>query len=309
MNLRDIYYFQTLAETRHMGRAAELLFITQPALSKAIQRLEESIGASLFTRTTRRIELTELGTLLLERSFELRHLMEETTREVQGFATGYSGNIRLGCAPTMVKFYLPGIISRLLKDSPDVTIQLETGISGPLIEALKDRQLDFVLTHVTKQMAGFEVTPLVRDEMVVVARPDHPLFDRTPQVSDLAHYNWILPSASGSLPWLDALMAKHGCPAPKAQVEATSILYLPRLIAGTNLLSLMSRSNLSEEENHSIIREVPIAEARLERFFGIIVRKDGFLSPAAQKLLAMLRADSTLDGDLLTDTRWEAPGH
>lgn len=305
MNLRDIYYFQTVAETRHMGQAAELLFITQPALSKAIQRLEESIGGSLFTRTTRRIELTELGILLRERSFELRHLMEETTREVEGYASGYSGNIRLGCAPTMAKFYLPGFISRLLRESPDVTIQLETGISGPIIDALKDRRLDFALTHVTKPIAGFEVTPLIRDEMVVVARPDHPLFDRKPQVSDLANYNWILPSASGTLPWLDALMARHGCAAPKAQVEATSILYLPRLIAGTNLLSLISRRNLTEEESSSIIREVPIPEARLERLFGVVVRKDGFLSPAAQKLLSMMRTESTLDLNLLNETRWE----
>jgi len=83
-----------------MGRAAERLFLTQPALTKAVRRLEDSIGSSLFIRTGRRIALTELGKLLLERTCRLRRIMDDTTREVKGYADGLSGHIRLGCAPT-----------------------------------------------------------------------------------------------------------------------------------------------------------------------------------------------------------------
>ncbi|MDG6403215.1 LysR family transcriptional regulator, partial [Pseudomonas quasicaspiana] len=94
MDLRDLYYFETIADLGNLGRAGEKLHRTQPALSKSIQRLEETLGTALFFREGRRMRLTPAGELLLMRARLLRQGVQETRREIQDFAKGTVGNVR-----------------------------------------------------------------------------------------------------------------------------------------------------------------------------------------------------------------------
>lgn len=295
MDIRDLYYFQAIAECQHMGRAAERLFLTQPALTKAVHRLEESIGAPLFIRSGRRIALTELGRLLLERTYRLRQVMDDTTREVKSYAGGLSGHIRLGCAPTMAKYLLPKIMPDLLRQAPGVTMELHSSMSGQLLVALKEGLLDMAITHVTGPIPGYEVIPLVNDNVVVVAGKKHPIFNASYTIRDLDKYNWVLPRSSATRPWLGTVLARHNCPPPRAQVEATSILYLPRLIAGTELLSLLSRRNISGLEDGDLLREVALPETSLRRVFCLVYSKGSYLSPAAHRLIELLLEKSDTD--------------
>lgn len=301
MDIRDLYYFQSIAEHEHMGQAARSLFLTQPALTKAVRRLEESIGAPLFTRTGRRIVLTELGKLLLKRTYSLRQHMDDTAREIKSYAHGQSGLIRLGCAPTMTKYLLPEILPDFLREAPGVSIDLYSSMSGDLLSQLNDRVLDLAITHVTGPLVGYSVTPLVSDTIVVVAGRNHPIFRKKYTIGDVAQYSWILPRGSGARPWLRAMMAKYGYPAPVPQIEASSIIYLPRLISGTNLLSLLSRRNLVGLDDGGLLREVDLTEARLRRVFCLVHSADDYLSPAAQKLVDLLCAKRDSDVPAVED--------
>jgi DNA-binding transcriptional LysR family regulator len=292
LDFRDLVYFRTIAELGHMGQAAERLFLTQPALTKAMQRLEESIEGKIFLREGRGIALTELGRVLLERSRVIEQMMNATHGELRGFARGEAGHIRFGCAPTLAKYYLPEIMRQLLDQSPGVTIDLETNVSGPLLKALREHRLDAVLTHVTGPIDGFHVTPVMDDEVAIVASWSHPLAAREVQVPDLTHYNWVLPTKSAILPWLQDLFHRHGCPAPKAQVKATSILYLPSLIGGTQLLSLLSTKNLKDDVTGQHLTEINVAGERLRRSFAFVCRDPASLSPATRLLFDIIR-DST----------------
>lgn len=288
MDFRDLVYFRTIAELGHMGQAAERLLLTQPALSKAMQRLEESLDGKLFMREGRGIVLTELGHLLLDRSRVVERMMNDTHREVRGYAHGEAGHIRFGCAPTLAKYYLPEIMRQLLSESPRVTIDLETNVSGPLLMALREHRLDLVLTHVTGPIDGFHVSPVLNDEVAIVASWAHPLASREVQVADLTDYNWVLPTESAILPWLKDLFHRHGCPAPKAQVKATSILYLPSLIGGTQLLSLLSTRNLKDDVTGQHLTEINVAGERLRRSFALVCRSPESLSPATRRLFDII---------------------
>lgn len=297
MEYRDLVYFRTVAEAGHMGRAAERLFLTQPALTKAMQRLEQSIGGAVFERQSRGITLTELGRVLLERGRVIEQVMKETHREMRGYALGEAGHIRFGCAPTLAKHYLPAVMRQLLEQSPDVTLDLDTNVSGPLLEALRQQRLDLVLTHVDGQIEGFEVAPVLNDEVAIVASWDHPLAGRTSTVRDLTEYNWVLPAASGILPWLSDLLHRHGCPSPRAQVKATSILYLPTLIGGTQLLSLLSTRNLRDDVTGQHLTELNVEDARMVRKFGLVCRQRDSLSPAARNLREIILQNSDIKPD------------
>src|SRR5690242_4165693 len=107
MDVRDLAYFETIATTGHLGRAAEQLGRTQPALTKCIRRLESSVGSELFVRAGRRLKLTEVGEVLLSRASRLRSAMDEALREVTDLAKGVAGHVRIGAGATMAHHLLP----------------------------------------------------------------------------------------------------------------------------------------------------------------------------------------------------------
>lgn len=107
LHLRDLRFFEIVADLGHLGRAAEQLGRTQPALSKCIQRLELTVGGALFERAGRGIRLTPLGDVLLARARMLRNASQEALREVRDFNEGHAGHVRIGSGPVAADHLLP----------------------------------------------------------------------------------------------------------------------------------------------------------------------------------------------------------
>ncbi|KTB61175.1 LysR family transcriptional regulator [Pseudomonas viridiflava ICMP 13104] len=297
MDLRDLTYFETIAELGHLGRAAEKLNRSQPALTKSIQRLEESFGTRLFQRDGRRIKLTPVGELLQARGKELQQSIAQTQREVRDFASGMVGNIRVGCAATMAEYLMPKLTSALLQRTPDVTFKLVIGQDDLLREALRSGQLDMIICGLVPDSDDVTSFAVFEDEAVVIASKRHPIFKTSLQMSDLCAYRWVLPPASvSSRKWLDAAFAAHGLPLPTVQIEANSISLLPGLIAQSNLLSFIARESLEFGKTMQHLREVTLEQTTMKRTIGVTLRKGGYLSPAAEGMLQMLRDNG---GDFL----------
>lgn len=290
MDLRDLFYFETIAELGHLGQAAEKLNRSQPALSKCIQRLEESLGTRLFMREGRRIKLTPVGELLLARSKPLRQSIEDTRREVRDFASGASGNIRLGCAATMIEYLVPDLAATLIQQAPDITLSVVVGQDDVLQQALLAGQLDMAICPLGQTDPQLHNHPLIEDEAVVVASSDHPIFNAPFELSDLCKHRWILPPSTVSgRRWLDNVFHQHHLPPPFVQIETNSITLSPRLIARTGLLSFLTRESLEYGKGVAHLREVPLAQTTQKRAVGVSWRATGYLSPAAQKLVQILR--------------------
>jgi DNA-binding transcriptional LysR family regulator len=290
MDLRDLAYFETIAELGHLGQAAEVLHRTQPALSKCLQRLEEELQADLFARVGRRIELTPMGTLLLERARHVRRTMEETTRELNDFANGAIGHVRIGSAATTAEFLLPRVSEVLLKEAPAITMELQIGMNDVLHDQLRAGQLDLVIGPLVEEREGLIAYPIVDDAVVVVASRDHEIFRAESPTARLAQYRWILPARSvATRQWLDSAMTALGFPAPEVQIETNSISLLPPLIARTGLLSFIARRNLGEGKLGALLREVEEPALVMKRKFGVAYRAQGYLSPATVCMLNLLR--------------------
>lgn len=291
MDLRDLAYFETIAELGHLGRAAEKVCRTQPALTICVRRLEQELGAELFHRNGRRLELTPVGAMLLEHAREMRLSMAGGTRHLQDFVLGKSGNVRLGVAPTMTGVLLPPLMRALSQTAPDIALELVITAGVHLRQALRDQQIDLALLPVESREA-FAHYPLLEDEVVVVAGPRHPLLRKSdPQISDVAAYRWLLPVESAAAnQWLEATLTRHGQPSPLAQVRASSILYLPHLVLQSEMLTFLSRRNITNPDMPtSKLREVHIAELIMRRTFGLLHRPRGYLAPATRVLIDLIR--------------------
>ncbi|AVQ80951.1 LysR family transcriptional regulator [Variovorax sp. PDNC026] len=296
MDLRDLRYFEVMAELEHMGRAAERLHKTQPALTSCVRRLEEAYGATLFEKTGRGIRLTTAGRALLRWAQRTRFDVESARREIGDIGQGLSGQVKLGIVPTAAQFLLPPAARDLLKEAPGVTVRTTVALGDVLAPLLRSGDIDLLVGTEGPSEPGFTTRLLAEDQIVVAAIANHELFSKTKvTLRDLANYKWVLqPQGAPIRDWLDQTFDRHHLPRPVVQVESTMLLMLPALIGETGLLSFISRLHLQEGSSGARLREVKLRGTTMRRRMVVTFRESGYVSPAAQRLIALLARHARL---------------
>ena len=288
LDLRDLRYFETIAETGHVGRAAKKLFRTQPALTGAVRRLEETLGTTLFERAGRGIRLTAAGSALHARARALRIASEDTVREIGDLGKGLSGLVRIGTVPTVARFLLPPLCREMLKEAPGVTFRTVIGHDDALRANLKAGDLDLVVSFISHADGDIVSHGILEDDCVVVASRDHPLFRKRPRMKDLLEYRWVLGAPTvATRQWIEGAFHDRGLPPPTVQIETNLILLLPALIEQNRLLSFVSRRHLGAG---SRLREISLKETTMRRHFAVTYRKESYLAPAALRCVELLRS-------------------
>ncbi len=173
LNLHLLEQFVALARTKNFTRAADELHLSQPALSRAIQKLEDQLGAPLFERKPREVVLTDLGELLLERAKEILQLMEDTISELS--EAGRRGRIRLGAIPTIAPYFLPGLLHAFAKKHPDVLVVVQEDTTENLVRRCSHGEIDLAILAQPVIARHLEVEPLFEEELLLVVPVDHPL--------------------------------------------------------------------------------------------------------------------------------------
>ena len=292
MDLRDLRYFETIADKGHLGRAAKQLCLSQPALTGCIHRLEEAFGTPLFERVGRGIRLTPAGEVLLARARRLRVATDEIVHEMEDIAHGVAGHIRIGIAPTAAQHLLPPVCRAFLAETKDVTLKALLGQNDVLSAQLKAGELDLAICPDAKIDEELVSYPIFEDVFVVAAATSHEIFRKRARMRDLLAYRWVLaPPSVESRQWLNQAFDLKNLPRPVAQIETNFVSLLPPLIDQTGLLSFISRRHLGPGRLGSSLKEVPLKETTMRRRFGVILRKGSYLSPAAQRLVNLLRTN------------------
>jgi DNA-binding transcriptional LysR family regulator len=288
MDLRDLRYFETIAELQHVGRAAEKLHRTQPALTSCVRRLEDACGARLFEKSGRGIRLTAAGKVLLKWAQRMRFDVEDAQREISAFSRGLSGHVRIGIVPTAAQFLLPPVARQLLREAPDVTMRTVVGLIDTLKPLLRAGEIDLMVGTESAAEEGFVSELLAEDCIVVAASAKHELFRGRPTLRDLTRCRWALqPPGAPTRDWLDHTFDRRHLPRPQVQVETTMLLMLPTLIAQTGLLSFISRHHLDPSNGRSPLKEIPLKEATMRRRMVVTHRESSYLSPAARRLIRL----------------------
>lgn len=288
MDLRDLRYFETIAELEHVGRASARLHRTQPALTSCVRRLEDDCGAALFERAGRGIRLTAAGRVLLKWAQRMRFDVEDAQREIGAIGKGLAGHVRIGIVPTAAQFVLPSVARQLLQEAPEVTLRTVVGLIDTLKPLLHAGEIDMMVGTEGPAEPGYSSKVLAEDAIVVAARADHELFRGQPTLKDLTAYRWALqPAGAPTRDWLDHTFDRKRLPRPIVQVESTMLLMLPMLIAQTGLLSFISRHHLEGRHSSSGLKEVPLKEATMRRRLVVTYRDGGYLSPAASRLVEL----------------------
>ena len=290
MDLRDLRYFETIAELQHMGRASARLHRTQPALTSSVRRLEQDCGAALFERAGRGIRLTEAGRVMQKWAQRLRIDAEDAKRELSGIAKGLTGHVRIGIVPTAAQFLLPAVARQLLHEAPQATLRTVVGLVDVLRPLLRAGDIDMAVGTESAAEDGWESRLLAEDAIVVAASARHELLRGKPTMKDLGAYRWALqPPGAPTRDWLDHAFDRKRLPRPRVQVESTMLVMLPALIAQTGLLSFISRNHLHGPGRAAGagLAEVPVKDVVMHRRLVVTYRSHAYRSPLAARVIEL----------------------
>lgn len=195
MEIRVLRYFLTVVREESITKAAEVLHITQPTLSRQLAQMEEEVGVKLFHRGARRIELTNEGILLRRRAEEILQLVDKTEKELIEQEEQVEGKISIGCGEIAAVQVLPKLIKKFREKYPQVTFDIFTATADLVKEQMDKGLLDIGLLLEPVDMEKYDFIRLdVKEKWVVLMRPDSPLAEKEfVTAKDLSGLPLILP--------------------------------------------------------------------------------------------------------------------
>ena len=191
MEIDQLRYFLGAAERDSFTRAAEALNISQPALSRSIQKLEDELGQPVFERKTRSIVLTEAGTLLQSRAQQILSLIEDTKAEITD--DGESGRIRIGAIPTVAPYFLPQVLKQFSESFPAANLIVQENTTDQLLKSCTQGEIDLAILALPVPVKYLEVEELFEEELLLVLPLEHSLVKKKAiNLADIAALPFVL---------------------------------------------------------------------------------------------------------------------
>lgn len=303
LNLNHLYLFFRVAEQQHFTRAAEELFISQPAVSKQVRELERSLGLTLFESNARRkVQLTPAGQTIYEHAARVFGLVEDIERVVDDIKGLRQGRLAVGASTTIGIYILPPYLGRYKAAYPRIDLFLDIGNNEQIQHKVVTRQLELGL--VEGFVSGSELSTLEwqADELVLICAPDHPLqrlaAERPLTIRDALAYPLILrEEGSGTRDVLEKALLDHKLNW-NLGMELGSTEAIKRVVAAGLGVAFVSYNTIELEEVSGRLVRLPISDLTVNRTLWLVYRPDRHFSPAGQAFLKELQV--SLPGATIT---------
>ncbi|TWT95893.1 Hydrogen peroxide-inducible activator [Botrimarina colliarenosi] len=243
MDLDQLRQFLRVAERGNITHAAESLGLSQPTLSRSIQRLEEEFGQPLLERQARSIVLTDAGQLLQARAQQVLQIIDDTKAQITD--DGQSGRVRLGAIPTVAPYFLPDFLRRFHDDFPRATLVVQEDTTDHLLHRCKQGEIDLAVLALPVQAKYLDIEPLFTEELLLVTSPDHPLTAlATVNVADVEPYPFVLLDEAHCLTESVVSFCRQRSVQPVAVERTSQLAMVQELVAlghGVSMIPAMAR--------------------------------------------------------------------
>jgi len=289
MEIRQLRYFLSTVRRGSVRAAAAEHFVTQPAVSLQLRRLEAGLGQKLFVRRGRRLVPTDAGLALAARAEEVLRSLDALEAELKGLNQLEHGHLRIGTTDAASIYVLPRIYRAFHRAYPGVRIEITIGDTRHLLEALAAGRIELATVTMPAEGAGLVVRPVYREDMVLVAPPGHPLATRRRvSLHDLAEEGIIAyPSGSTTRRMIDAVFDAHRT-SVRARMEISSPEAMKRLVQSDLGVSILPRPVVAGEVRRKALKVIALPGVRFQREIGIAHRGAESLSPAVRVFLKMV---------------------
>ncbi|MFL9944447.1 LysR family transcriptional regulator [Paraburkholderia agricolaris] len=295
LRLRHLQLMVALSETESLRRAADDLAMTQPAATKALQELEDTIGVSLFVRHARGMEPTIFGEAVMRYARVVFEDLDELREELAAIEAGDIGKVRIGAVMAPSPELLTHTIVTLKEAHPRLQMTVTIDTSDVLVQALQQDQLDIVIGRIPDGFPALDLSfeILSEEALSIVVRPDHPVAHATvrPKLADLARYPWIVqPHPSPMRQVIDQTFRESRVAAPVSTVETSSILTTLSLLRDSDMLAVLPNSVAQYYVALNAIAAVSTPLRGRLAPYGLILRKNRRITPATQLVIDSIRA-------------------
>lgn len=296
MDTRQFDMFLAAMAHGNLRAAAEEMHLSQPALTKSLQRLEASLGVRLFERGRFGVEPTMFGHAFARRARLLTAELAHARQELSDLKAATAGQATIGSGPTEAADLLPLALDHLTRDRPGVAVTVEYGLNASLMPAVRRGDVEFAVSSVPAVSDDPEIEhEILHDDYgVAVARAGHPLTTkRGLQLADLLDYNWILARRDEiERRILDDTYLAQGLAPPRPSIETTSTTLMKSMVANSDFLTYMPAQLVQWDIRAGRIARLDIEIAGGLRHVGVTRRRGAVLSPVAEALLDALRTVS-----------------
>jgi len=289
MELRQLSYFLAAAHTQNFRKAAELCFVTQPALSRQIALLEKELGVALFKREKQRVWLTPAGQALTEYAKQATELLQQGQQELVRWQQGQSGIVHIGCNPSLAAAVLPFLLASFRQQFPDIHLTVHVHRSDEVIALVEQKVVDL----------GFIYDPAIHSDVVIIKElfrqplqllvpPHHPLAQCALENLTLARIVSepliFLDEEARLRKVLDRLFLQRGIDVQPV-IEIASVEALKELVKLGSGVTLIPPALLWRPYRDDGLRLFPIADVTETFIFALVYRRIGPLNKAAQQFL------------------------
>ncbi|HYA93928.1 MAG TPA: LysR family transcriptional regulator [Thermodesulfobacteriota bacterium] len=260
-SLNSLLVFHEVAKFRSFSRAAEELFISQPAVSKHIRELEQKIGMGLIRRGRGGFYLTEAGGVLFKHTHRISSHLLEIENALGILKKDHHGVLKIGTTESYAKCLMPKLLSGFQASYPSIKFTLEVGNSEEIEKSVLDYKNDLGLIGAVKASSKFELVPFLREELVLIVSPDHPLTKRKAvSLKEIREYPFII-RAKGSTTRriLFHAFEEHDIH-PSLMIEAGSSEFIKQWVSEGKGVSVIVRRLGEDEEKRGMIKMIRLLE-------------------------------------------------
>ncbi|WP_366209115.1 LysR substrate-binding domain-containing protein [Klebsiella pneumoniae] len=292
IRLRHLHTFVAVAQQGTLGRAAETLNLSQPALSKTLNELEQLTGTRLFERGRLGAQLTLVGEQFLTHAVKVLDALNSAGQALNRKEGLNNDIVRIGALPTAALGILPTVIGQFHKQQKDITLQVATMNNTMLLAGLKSGEIDIGIGRMSdpELMSGLHYELLFLESLKLVVRPGHPLLQETVTLSRVMEWPVVV-SPKGTVPRqnAEALLQSQGCKMPAGCIETLSASLSRQLTVDFDYVWFVPSGAVKDDLRRGVLTALLIATQGAGEPIGILTRVDATLTPGTQTLLSAIR--------------------
>ncbi|EIK1564957.1 LysR family transcriptional regulator [Salmonella enterica] len=297
IRLRHLHTFVAVAQQGTLGRAAETLNLSQPALSKTLNELEQLTGTRLFERGRLGAQLTVPGEQFLTHAVKVLDALNTAGQALNRKEDASADVVRVGALPTAALGILPAAIGRFHQQQKSTSLQVATMNNTMLLAGLKSGEIDLGIDRMSdpELMGGLNYELLFLESLKLVVRPGHPLLQETITLSRVMEWPVVV-SPKGTVPRqnAEALLQSQGCKMPAGCIETLSASLSRQLTVDYDYVWFVPSGAVKEDLRQATLVSLPVPTQSAGEPIGILTRVDIPLSTGAQMLIAAIRKSMPL---------------
>ncbi len=283
--------FRTVAEKLNFTNAAEILFLTQPAVTLQIKTLEEELGVKLFDRSGGKVRLTEAGVILLEYANRIAELYEEAEAALGVLVGEERGRLSIGASTSIAQYVLPSLIGKFLSFHPKIEFSMISANTENIVKSLDAKTISLGLVEGPIGRSDLKIEPFIEDEIVVIAASNHELaLNQSEKISlsQLAEIPLIMREyGSGTRQVIENSFKKLGLKLSQLKIgmELDSTEAIKTVVEANLGIGLVSRWGLSREIELGLLKIIKIENLEIKRQFQFVYPRTPRLDRSAETFL------------------------